>query len=127
MADGYLYNSLTQPIITPLSMLPTEVSVLFKNKKVLDFGIETRANIFEFNKKTCVAPNTLALSYCLGLAGAAKSRKVFLAGFDGYEGDDRRNEETEGTITDFSAACEIPVESITDTVYKIRSSSVYAD
>ena len=40
-------------------------------------------------------PNSLAVSYSFAIAIAGKTKRIFLAGFDGYKEDDTKNDETQ--------------------------------
>ena len=60
--------------------------------KKLDFGVEIRSNTFKFKNSSAVIPNSLAISYALAISNSGKAKKIFLAGFDGYDANDPKEE-----------------------------------
>jgi len=101
MADLDIYLGLTQPLITPLSMLPKSLSRKLKGKKVLDYGIGISMDGFEFNKSYGIIPNQLVFAYVLSFIASGKAHKVFLSGFEGYGLGDIRNTEINELIDKF--------------------------
>ena len=97
ISDIGSYNKKTNLAI-PMSMLPSTITTKINTKKnnIKDFGISTNLNQKILIKKDhCVMPNSLAVSYSFAIAIAGKTKKIFLAGFDGYEEDDTKNDETQ--------------------------------
>ena len=93
----------------------------------LDFGVEIKSNTFKFLKSSAVIPNTLAISYALGIANSGKAKKIFLAGFDGYEAEDPKRREMDELFSLYqSLKKKADLVSITPTKYKVKSVSVYA-
>ena len=72
-------------------------------------------------------PNSLVLSYSLALVTGGNAKKIFLAGFDGYNSDDSRNDEINELFFQFKNSYpESEVIAITPTKYtNIFSKSVY--
>lgn len=128
LADVEDHLKLPQPLITPYSMLPENVQSALDSKDVLDFGLTIKPHTFEFWDRSCTVPNSLVVSYALAIINSGKANKVLLAGFDGYEHGDPRNEEMENIFKDYNNNDYrvTPLESITPTHYKINTSSVYA-
>ena len=44
-----------------------------------------KKDIFKQYEKYCVLPSNLAIGYAISLCLIGKSKKIFLAGFDGYK------------------------------------------
>lgn len=126
LADCDTHGSLPQPLITPASMLPSDVLASLKGKKLLDFGLSVKANQFAFSDTSAVLPNSLVISYALAIVNAGKASRVLLAGFDGYGSDDPRTIEMQRVFDLYKEAGTVPVSSITPTVYSIPTTSVYA-
>jgi len=101
MADLDIYLGLTQPLITPLSMLPKSLSRKLKGKKVLDYGIGISKDGFEFHKNYGIIPNQLVFAYVLSFIASGKANKAFLSGFEGYGLGDIRNSEINELIDKF--------------------------
>ena len=124
ISDISNYNSKTN-LAMPLSMLPNEIfeKIKNKNKQIRDYGISTNLNNKIIVKKNyCVLPNSLAISYSLSIAIAGKSKKIFLAGFDGYDVDDSKNDETDLILKIVRKTYrKLKILSITKTKYKLRN------
>ena len=127
LADIPTHLKLTQPLIIPLSMLPEKFCQLLKGKKILDYGIGISKGYFKSFDEYCMIPNSLVLSYSLALVTGGKAKKIFLAGFDGYNSDDSRNDEINELFFQFKNSYpKSEVIAITPTKYtNIFSKSVY--
>lgn len=127
LADAETYSHLPQPLITPASMLPDHLYSELKNSVLLDFGLGVESNRFEFHDTYCISPNSLVLAYALAVCTSGKVARITMAGFDGYQSGDRRNEEIELLLANFIANNNSPpIESITRTRFKIPTKSLYA-
>ena len=127
MADIDIHMQLPQPLITPLSMLPKKLSTKLSEKEIYDFGLGISNNSFQFKKTYCFIPKPLVFAYAIALAVSGNAKQIYLAGFDGFESDEKRNIELEGIIQLFLKAntC-LKITAITPTTYKgIESKSVY--
>jgi 4-hydroxy 2-oxovalerate aldolase len=126
LADCNEYLSLSQPIITPTSMLPSNIKQKLKQKELFDYGITIDVNGFEFNARNCTLPNLLVLSYALAIATSGKSKKILLAGFDGYGADDPRRKEIDRVFNLYQKnEKSVDLFSITETRYEIPIKSIY--
>ena len=84
-------------------------------------------NTFQFMKSSAIIPNTLAISYALGIANSGKAKKIYIAGFDGYEAEDPKRREMDELFSLYqSLKSKAELTSITPTKYKVKSISVYA-
>ena len=126
-ADIPTHLKLNQPLIIPLSMLPEKFSKFLKGKEILDYGIGISDSGFRCLDKFCMIPNSLVFSYALALVTGGNANKIFLAGFDGYDSDDSRNDEVNEVILKYKNSYpNSEVIAITPTKYKnIISKSVY--
>ena len=129
LADIPTHLKLNQPLIIPLSMLPQKFSQLLKDKEILDYGIGISKGFFKSCDTYCMIPNSLVLSYSLALVTGGNAKKIFLAGFDGYNSDDSRNDEINELFLQFKNSYpKSEVIAITPTRYtNIFSKSVYGN
>lgn len=127
MADSEAHLALRQPLITPASMLPADLSGPLSSKELLDFGISLDEGRFEFADSHCVSPSLLVLAYAMAVAAAGGASRVLLAGFDGYTPGDARNREVEEVLRLLEQTSGSPqVISVTPSRYKhLKQMSVY--
>lgn len=126
-ADFEAHGQLPQPLITPLSMLPTDIQLALNKANVLDFGLKVIPGKFVFNESDCILPCSLVVAYALAIATSGKAAKLWLAGFDGYSGDDPRSREMQSLLDLYqqqSGSC--PMQAVTATRYNLPICSVYA-
>lgn len=126
LADCKAHTALPQPLVTPVSKLPTDVLESLDGKKLLDFGVTVQSNTFSFSVTSAVLPNSLVISYALALATSGKASRILLAGFDGYGADDPRTQEMQKVLELYKNSAALNVISITPTSYSIPTLSVYA-
>ncbi len=125
IADAKDYKSLKQPLITPYSQLSDDLQKDLKGVKKRDFGICISSK-FSFGNKKCNIPLPLVFAYSLGIATSGKAKKIFLAGFDGYESDDPRRFEMDQLLSLYNSSSKSKeIISLTPTKYKINTFSLY--
>ena len=98
LADCEAHVKLPQPLITPFSMLPEDVQASLADKEVLDFGLNVEAGNFSFNDTHCTAPTSLVMAYAFAAITSGKANRILMAGFDGYAGEDPRNQEMNAVV-----------------------------
>jgi 4-hydroxy 2-oxovalerate aldolase len=126
LADCIAHTRLPQPLITPASMLPQDVRDALKNKDLLDFGLNVQRDKFAFNESSCTVPSSIVVAYALAIVTSGNAKKVLLAGFDGFEAEDPRNDEMDKLLDIYCQTREArKLLAITPTRYKIPSASVY--
>jgi len=127
LADAEAYADLPQPLITPFSILPEHLRAELQGNELLDFGLRIETDRFEVHDTHCIAPTSLVLAYALAVATSGKANKILMAGFDGYQRGDPRNDEVEDMIsTYFNSSFALKLASITSTSYKnIPTLSLY--
>lgn len=128
LADAEAHACLPQPLITPASQLSESLRAKLGEKTLLDFGLGIERGRFEFHETYCIAPTSLVISYALSVVASGQASRILLAGFDGYQAGDSRNDEIEEIFTSFSASpTEVDLISITPTQHKsLKSISLYA-
>ena len=127
LTDHKSFSRLPQKIIMPYQRLSSSIKLRFKKTKKLDFGVEIKNNIFKFRNSSAIIPNSLAITYALAIANSGKAKKIYLAGFDGYDAEDpKRREMDELLLLYQSLKKKTDLVSITPTKYKVKSRSVYS-
>ncbi len=127
LTDCEEHLRLPQPLITPYSQLPESVKNTLKSKKIMDFGMQVKPDIFAFEKTSCVVPVPLVIAYCLAVATSGNAKRILMAGFDGYEADDPRNDEMNNLIKIYNCSdMKKKLIVITPSRYEITKYSVYA-
>lgn len=126
LADCKEHIKFPQPLIAPVSMLPEIVKQALKGKEILDFGIAVEHDTFHFADTYCILPNSLVISYALAVVTSGKACRILLAGFDGYEADDPRNQEMNKLLQLYNQnKFAVPLMAVTPTRYEIMSRSIY--
>ncbi len=127
MADCEKYAHLLQPLITPVSMLPTQIVERLNGRSLCDFGLSVQAETFKFDEKFCVLPTSIVTAYALAVATSGNAKRILLAGLDGFSADDPRQSEMEDLLVKYQhTAGSLPLLSITPTRYSISTESIYA-
>ena len=120
------YLNFSTPIIIPSAVSPNDLSETLNKKEIYFFDIDVKKDKFKFEFNNCIIPNLLAISYALAIATCGKAKQIFIAGFDGYENDTTRNNEMNDIFdTYLSDKKSVPLFSVTQTIYKIPSKSIY--
>lgn len=126
LADCEAHTQLPQPLITPYSMLPADVRESLANKEVLDFGLNVQANSFAFADIYCTVPTALVMAYAFAIVASGEAHTLYLAGFDGYTGEDPRNTEMNNIVKQFQEFNDtLPLIAITPSRYDVIKQSVY--
>lgn len=128
LADVHDYLRLPQPLIIPVSMLSESLIAKLNGKVLLDYGLGIEDGRFAFFKTHCIAPSPLVLAYALAVAKSGKASRIIMAGFDGFERGDVRNDEVETIFSIFKDSdCKHELFSVTPTKYKnLPTKSIYA-
>ena len=121
------YEDASMPLIMPKERLAAVVNIS-KKIEILDYGLQIEKGTFEFHDTFCNIETPLVTAYALGIMHRAGAKRIFLAGFDGYEGSDERNQETENALAMFKDLLGSPeVISITPTSYiNLTKSSIFS-
>lgn len=126
LADYAEHEKLPQPLITAASTLPEKIKALYKNKQILDYGLTIVENKFDFFSNYGIIPNQLVISYVLAIIASGKAKQILMAGFDGFEASDPRNNEMNELLKLYMEHPKsIPLLSITPTRYRIPQRSIF--
>ena len=126
LTDYSDHLKLSQPLITPFSMLPLNLKKKFSRKKIFDFGIVVKNKNFKFYLSHCEIPSSLVFAYALAVANSGQANKILIAGFDGYTSDDPRYKEMNDVLKIYSKNPDtLKVVSITPTAYELDIKSIF--
>ncbi|WP_410474902.1 aldolase catalytic domain-containing protein [Guyparkeria sp. TX1] len=126
LADCDAHTQLPQPLITPYSMLPEKVQVSLREKNVLDFGLQVQPGKFDFSQTYCVTPTSLVMAYAFAIAVSGQANCIYMAGFDGYAGEDPRNEEMNRVVKQYHASdSTVPLIAVTPSRYDVAKKSIH--
>lgn len=127
LADFSAHSTFPQPLMTPTDRLPPDVKGALSSTGLLNYGLQISGNaLFKFHQDYCEVPSSLVLCYALAAATSGIAKEILLAGFDGYESGDPRNEETESIFESYRQSNgSLNITSITPTKYRIPTKSLY--
>ena len=126
LADCHEHLKLSQPLITPASMLPSDVKSELSKKRLLDFGISIEPSGFKVESTYCQIPTSLVIAYALAIASSGQAKHIYLAGFDGYGADDPRRKEMDNLLRLYQESTDsVPITSLTPTRYEIEVKSIF--
>jgi 4-hydroxy 2-oxovalerate aldolase len=120
------YKKLKHPIIMPASQLISNYVESLEGITILDYGLTLQDNTFDISAYECCLQWPLTSAYALAVITQANARKIMLAGFDGYDSNDPRQEEMNEVFTVYTRQqnC-LPLKSLTPTNYPIPQGSVF--
>ncbi|MBO8228681.1 aldolase [Prochlorococcus marinus XMU1414] len=125
LADIDFHLNSSQPLIAPKTIFSNQLNSAYKNKNILDYGLSIKSNEFIFDKKSCSIPSVLVLAYSLAVVTSGNSKKILMAGFDGYGTGDKRNEENNNIIKLFKKFSNKKLLAVTPSIYEIEQCSIY--
>lgn len=127
MTDCEKFAKLSQPLITPASILPNNILDFMSSIELLDYGMGIQDTNYVYEETHCILSNPLVISYALAVASSGKAKQLLLAGFDGYSTDDPRRLENDIIFEKHqNVPSAVPIKAVTPTLYHIESTSIYA-
>jgi 4-hydroxy 2-oxovalerate aldolase len=127
ITDCERLTQLSQPLITPASIIPENVLDSFSSIKLLDYGMGIKDTEHVYGDTNCILSNPLVISYALAVVSSGKASRILLAGFDGYSADDPRRLENDVIFEKHQCVTSaVPLVAVTPTLYHIDSTSIYA-
>ena len=127
IANTENYKNLKSPLAIPKTLINKEIKKKLKKVKIFDFGVGLEHNTFKFNKDGAILPRLFTLVYALSIATSGKSKRILLAGFDGYGTTDIRTKILDELLHLYSTSVgSRPLLAITPTTYGINSTSIFA-
>jgi len=120
------YAELGKPLILPLSRVPETIRDALDGVKIYDYGLRVAEERFRIAHNGCVLSNPLALAYAVSVATAGGASKILLAGVDGYESNDPRQQEMVEMLEGYEKiSASLPLSAITPTTYPVDQRSIY--
>ena len=121
LSDISKYKKTNNYLITPYSSFSKNIKSRIQSKKILNFGIQVKNNKFRFHRNYAVLPNSLAITYTLGICTSGECKKIFLAGLDGYNKNSPKKFEMDEVLQNYKLEKKaIKIFSLTPTNYKLR-------
>lgn len=121
LSDINKYKELNNYLITPFSSYSKNIKSKIQSKKILDFGLQVKNKRFKFEENYAVLPNSLALTYALGICTSGMSNKIFLAGLDGYTMNSPKKYEMDELFQNYKLEkMSKKICTLTPSTYKIR-------
>ena len=113
------------PLYTSRPALPGDILDRVVNERpFIDYGVCVESGRFEPLGNGCYIPAPVAAAVALALAIDAEASKVFLAGFDGFDGKSREFDEMQAILNQAQAlGCDI--SSLTQTHFNVPMKSLY--
>ena len=97
MADLKYIKKSSKKILMPYENIPKSLQNIIKKNNIINFNLQLGSEI-KLNKNRLVLPKPLSLPYCICYLIFRGYKKIYLAGFDGYETDDPFKDETQLSI-----------------------------
>ena len=123
MSDINFHFKNNSTVAMPYSMLPKKIkkSIYLKKNKILDYGLFLKyKDAVNVKKYFCELPNPLAIGYTLSLVISGKSKTIYLAGFDGFESNDPKSDETQRIFSLFKEKYKnLTLKTLTNTKYNL--------
>ena len=118
ITDINLIKDKNKIILLPYHTIPKLIKNKIKNQNLINFDLKLGLNI-KINKNYITIPKPLTLIYTLGFLISRGVKKVFLAGFDGFDLDDPFKDETQTYINKLKRITnKLKIISLTKTKYK---------
>ncbi len=112
-------------MILPLHILSEDMKDSIKSNRVLDYGCNISSGLMEIDQNHCIIPFELAIAYALSISIVGNASKIYLAGFDGFEIHDPRQDEMLEVFNLFKSISSIPLISITKTNYPLEKRTIH--
>lgn len=126
MGEVNQYKKITSPLVAPITIFSDQLKNKLKKIKVLNFGIGLKDGSFKFYNTCANIPKLYTVAYALSIVASGKAKKVFLAGFDGYQKNDRRLKIVDEIFQNFQKTKATPaLTAITPSAYNIQKKSIY--
>jgi 4-hydroxy 2-oxovalerate aldolase len=126
MGEVNQYKKISSPLAAPITLFSNEVKNKLKKIKILNFGVGLKDGSFKFYNTCSNIPKLYTVAYALSIVASGKAKKVFLAGFDGYQKNDRRLKIVDEIFQNFQKTKATPtLTAITPSAYNIQKKSIY--
>lgn len=119
LTDINKIKKLKKKIVMPYNMLSNKIKKKFNTKRIYDFGLKIEKETFKFFSNYAICPNSLAISYAIGVANSGDAKKIYLVGVDGFEKNSPKQIELEQTFKFLDKSKTKPIYSLTKSNLKI--------
>ncbi len=127
LKDVESYQNCGKPVILPHASLPENIRNQLDGVEIWDYGLDVDHESFAARARGCTIPTTLTFAYSLAICAGAGAARVFLAGFNGYDSSDRRQEEIIHALDIYSQLEGAPeLLSVTMTNLPVKQTSIYS-
>jgi len=128
LLDTEYYRNRAGTLVVPTALIPDDTREALRGWETLDYGLQLAPDAIEFGHYAATLPKPLTALYALVLVTAAKARRIYLAGFDGYSERDPRHLEMEHGLQLYAEQRgALPLVALTPTTLQsVIHSSVYA-
>jgi len=121
LSDIDKHKKFNNSLIAPYSSFSKNIKSKIHTKNILDFGLQVRNKKFKFEKNYTVLPNSLAISYALGICTSGEAKRIYLAGLDGYTENSPKKFEMDELFQRYKLESKAKkIFSLTPTNYKIK-------
>ena len=121
LSDVNKYKKINKNLITPFSSFSKNIKSKINSNNILDFGLQVKNKKFKFEKNYVVLPNSLAISYALGVSTSGEAKNIYLAGLDGYNDSSPKKFEIDDLFQNYKLEKNSrKLFSLTQTNYKIK-------
>jgi len=121
LSDIGKYKKLNKNLITPYSSFSKNIKSKINSNNILDFGLQVKNKKFKFEKNYVVLPNSLAISYALGISTSGNAKKIYLACLDGYNDSSPKKFEMDDLFQNYKLEDNSKkIFSLTQTNYRIK-------
>jgi len=125
LSDINKYKKSNKYLIAPFSSFSKNIKSKINSKKILNFGLQVKNNRFKFEKNYAVLPNSLAITYTLGICSSGECKKIFFAGLDGYNKASPKKFEMDEVLQNYKLEKKAKkIISLTPTNYKIKKTKI---
>lgn len=125
LIEAHSYKNLGRPIILPLEGVPMPIKKLLEPLEIRNYGVKISAGPVSLSSTYCVLNSKLSFAYAIAMAKIGSADQILLAGFDGYESSDPRQQEMIDALAGFeNIKPEIEIVAITPTSYPLTQLSI---
>lgn len=123
---GKMANTMDAKVVAPFSCIPPEYIKPIEPKYRVDFGLRIDADQLTLEENHLIAPNSRVYLYAIAFLISRGVRKIYLAGFDGYEHSDPRNNEFMENIRRLKEIYpDLSIKSLTPTKYDLEIAQLF--
>jgi 4-hydroxy 2-oxovalerate aldolase len=121
LSDIKKYKKLNNHLITPFSSFSKNIKSKIESKNILDFGLQVKNKKFKFENNYSILPNSLAITYALGICTSGMCNQIFLAGLDGYSQNSPKKYEMDEIFDNYKLEkASKKIFTLTPSTYKIK-------